>query len=1278
MYKKLLSISMAIFLLGEVNGQQQVKVPHKSLLEAKNSKELQAIYEQNIKAELTYAKEVLGLNIEPQILLDGTVIQLVGVSENGIPKYIKTDNAGAAKTIGTDKVHPGGSLGFNLSGSGMTNRIGIWDGGAVRVSHQEFQGRAVQTDGTTTLSDHATHVAGTMIAGGVQANAKGMSFQAPLKCYFWDNDVSEMNTAAGSGMLVSNHSYGSVCGWNYDDANTQWRWYGDVSLSSTEDYKFGLYNDDAQAWDQTVYNNPFYLPFKSAGNDRGDVPSTAATRVYFNSNTGNWVPFSGATPPADGQYDCISTNGVAKNILTIGAVNKITNGWNGASSVVMSSFSGWGPTDDGRIKPDICAAGVDLYSSYSGNNTAYSTISGTSMASPNATGSALLIQQHYNNLKGKFLRASSLKGLIIHTADEAGSNPGPDYSFGWGLMNTAKAVQSISDSGANQIIESQIPTDLTPFVKTVVSNGTVPLKITLCWTDIAATASSSNVFDDQVAKLINDLDVRVVRVSDNQQFLPYILNPATPNAAATNGDNFRDNVEQIFIAAPSAGAYTIKVTSKRGFPNNFSQSFSLIIGGISPKPAANFSASAQMSCVGSQITFTNNSSSSNTAIWYFPGGSPSTSTSANPVVTYSAAGNYPVALKVTGVSGEDSLYKLDYIKIGGLTLPVIETFESNSQTANLWRVGNIYNDTFSFRKWTNALGTTPGNTVVGVNFYDNPITTRRYQLYSPILDLRGMQNANLSFQHAYSRYDGTSKDSLIVSISSNCGSTWTRLVGMTENRPSNGSKMATYTGVGDPAQTSQYAFVPSLPADWCSTNINSTPCNSIGLNSFVGLNNVIIRFEVYYGGGNNLFLDNINITGTPFSPKAGFKVPSLVCANQNTVLTDTSLNNPSTWNWVITGPQNFTSTSKNPSFNFSSTGLYTVKLKVSNVSGSDSVTVTNSFEVKASPAKPAVSLSGSLILCNNDSSLLTTTSSNLQWYRDSVAIVGEINSNYYNKNAGKIAVRTMGSNGCSAQSDLYTFSTGTNPPVPTITKSLAGNQFCEGGSFTLTSSATSANTWMRNGVNMPGQTATTLSFNDSGTFNVKVSNGVCSSISVPLTISKLPRPNTSDITASKFAYKNDTASYWVNGLPTSSYNWTVSGGIIQSGQNTNNIVVKWSTGTNGVVQVTEKGTNGCNGVLKTYPVGIWNTAVSNVSNNNDFILFPNPTNQFININYLGSTINNLNITVFDVFGKKVLSQDVNLNNNNQQVLDLANLAKGVYIIKLVSDNFSGSKIITKE
>ena len=398
MTKNAIFVSFFIFLIGNAIAQQKPGVPHTNLLEAKNSVELTAIYEKNINDELQYAKEVLGLNTAPQYLKDGSVIQLVGVSINGNPKYIRTDNAGAAKTIGTDKVNPGGSLGLSLSGNGMTNRMGVWDGGAVLLTHQEFQGRAVQTDGATTNIDHATQVAGTMVAGGVQANAKGMSFQAPLKCHDWTNDNSEMSSAAVAGMLISNHSYGSICGWDYDDVAVQWKWYGDVPVSSVEDVSFGLYDSKAQQWDQLVYSNPFYLPFKSAGNDRGEGTSGSAPRVYFNNNTGAWVAFTGTVPAADGQYDCVTTYGNAKNILTIGAVNKITNGWTSASSVIMSSFSGWGPTDDGRIKPDVCAAGVNLTSSISTSNTAYAALNGTSMACPNASGSSLLIQQHFNNL----------------------------------------------------------------------------------------------------------------------------------------------------------------------------------------------------------------------------------------------------------------------------------------------------------------------------------------------------------------------------------------------------------------------------------------------------------------------------------------------------------------------------------------------------------------------------------------------------------------------------------------------------------------------------------------------------------------------------------------------------------------------------------------------------------------------------------------------------------------------------------------------------------------
>ena len=70
------------------------------------------------------------------------------------------------------------------------------------------------------------------------------------------------------------------------------------------------------------------------------------------------------------------------------------------------------------------------------------------MASPNIAGSMLLLQQHYNDKNGVFMRAATLKGLSLHTADDAGSI-GPDPSFGWGLMNTMAAANTISENRIN-------------------------------------------------------------------------------------------------------------------------------------------------------------------------------------------------------------------------------------------------------------------------------------------------------------------------------------------------------------------------------------------------------------------------------------------------------------------------------------------------------------------------------------------------------------------------------------------------------------------------------------------------------------------------------------------------------------------------------------------------------------------------------------------------------------------------------------------------------------
>ncbi|MEQ8324961.1 MAG: S8 family serine peptidase [Vicingaceae bacterium] len=517
----------------------------------------------------------MGLPLK-QVSENGEVMELIGVDKRGLLRYYMTENRDAARTISTDKVWPGGSLGFSLKGDSMS--VGEWDGGAVRTSHQELTGRVTQVDGATSIIDHATHVAGTLIGAGVDSSARGMAYAANLNAYDWNSDNSEMASAAANGMLVSNHSYGSITGWRYNSGSSRWEWWGDTTLSASEDYKFGYYSSSSQAWDLIARNAPYYLIVKSAGNDRGDI----GTATHYLPLHAAW---SSNSRPADGGssgYDCISTYSGSKNILTVGAVNAIPSGYSSPSGVVMSSFSGWGPTDDGRIKPDIVANGVGVYSSLATSNSAYASWNGTSMSSPTVTGSLVLIQQAYNNENASYLKAASLKALTIHTADEAGSAPGPDYIFGWGLMNTAMAVEHIADTTGNKdIIEASLSNGQTYSFNINVS-GTSPIKATLCWTDVPGTPPSQ-VLNSTATMLVNDLDIRIVRNSDSTVYSPYILNPSSPSSAATTGDNFRDNVEQVFILNPSSGSYTVSITNKGTLSGGSSQAFSLVLdGGSAP------------------------------------------------------------------------------------------------------------------------------------------------------------------------------------------------------------------------------------------------------------------------------------------------------------------------------------------------------------------------------------------------------------------------------------------------------------------------------------------------------------------------------------------------------------------------------------------------------------------------------------------------------------------------------------------------------------------------
>jgi hypothetical protein len=521
-------------------------------------------------------------------LPNGRVLELQRIAPGVGPVFYITNNSIAADTVSTDEVWPGGSGGLNLDGAGMT--MAEWDGGAVYADHFDLAGRVTQADDATEISGHSTHVAGTLIgAGALLIDTRGMAYAAQLDAYDWNSDSAEMAAAAADGQLISNHSYGVAAGWLYmgDLPPDNWWWIGGSDPTDLEDMNFGYYDTEAQLWDQIARDAPYYLIVKAAGNDRMDLGPDPGEEYTIVDQDGEFVSTSKVERPGDctpGGFDCLPAHSVAKNILTVGAVNDLTGGYlpiGGAGQVAMTLFSGWGPTDDGRIKPDLVGNGEFLYSAWSAPEL-FGLAAGTSQAAPNVSGSLLLLQQHYENLNGEgnFLRAATLKALAIHSADEAGAAPGPDYSFGWGLFNTLSAAKVISGSGGDhQLIEDSLANKGLDSYEVIVTTPDSVVKATLGWADPPGSPPAPTL-DPPDLMLVNDLDLRISRGANS--WMPWVLDPASPAAAASKGDNVRDNVEQVIISGADTCNYSVTVQHKDTLLDSAAQDYSLIISVETP------------------------------------------------------------------------------------------------------------------------------------------------------------------------------------------------------------------------------------------------------------------------------------------------------------------------------------------------------------------------------------------------------------------------------------------------------------------------------------------------------------------------------------------------------------------------------------------------------------------------------------------------------------------------------------------------------------------------
>ncbi len=410
---------------------------------------------------------------------------------------------------------------YELDGSGVT--VLVYDSGTARASHLDLSGRVELIDASG-AENHSTHVAGTVGGSGVASDGRyeGMAPGVSLLSggiegsgnVLYTNpadlegDYQAAFAVSRTGRLLSNNSIGA-----------------NVSANGLDCDFLGDYATTAMLLDGFVtgtLGEPMIIVW-AAGNERG--PSRCG-QAY------------GTIPPPSG----------AKNPIQVGAVN--------ADDDSITDFTSWGPTDDGRLKPVIVAPGCErdddegVTSASVSNPSGYSTLCGTSMASPTvARLAALLVQQQRDLFPSREdLDNATVKMLLAHTAIDLG-RPGPDYQYGYGLVRAIEATDAVR---ADEFTNDWINDGETVGIDLVVPAGAPEARATLAWDDPPALAGSS-------ATLVNDLDLRLIGPG-GEAHGPWTLDPNDPEANAERGAPDRlNNIEQVWVPNPTPGVWRVEI-----------------------------------------------------------------------------------------------------------------------------------------------------------------------------------------------------------------------------------------------------------------------------------------------------------------------------------------------------------------------------------------------------------------------------------------------------------------------------------------------------------------------------------------------------------------------------------------------------------------------------------------------------------------------------------------------------------------------------------------------
>ncbi|MBA3898694.1 MAG: S8 family serine peptidase [Bacteroidetes bacterium] len=383
-------------------------------------------------------------------------------------------------------------MGRHYDGNGVLVAMG--DDGIIGP-HIDYEGRVDQSRVSDDRGDHGDHVAGTIMgAGNLNPIARGMAFGAELHVYdVWAAIHDAPNSYNSPGIRITSLSYGNGCNAGY------------TNFTRTAD--------------QQIRQMPSLMHVFSAGNSGSEDCDYGAGAGWGNVTGGIKA---------------------GKNVITVGNVT---------STDILANSSSRGPVHDGRIKPDVCAVGTNVFSTVDGNQ--YDNKTGTSMSCPGVTGTIAQLYHAHKELKGTEPHSGLIKAVLMNSCEDLG-NPGPDFKFGYGRINAYRSVKTLED---NNYISGLISQGNSINQNITVPAGTKQVKVMLYWADREASANAAKA-------LVNDLDMQVT-APNSTIYLPWVLNHA-PNSTtldlpATRGIDHVNNVEQVTIDDPLPGIYQVNI-----------------------------------------------------------------------------------------------------------------------------------------------------------------------------------------------------------------------------------------------------------------------------------------------------------------------------------------------------------------------------------------------------------------------------------------------------------------------------------------------------------------------------------------------------------------------------------------------------------------------------------------------------------------------------------------------------------------------------------------------